>query len=101
MKVSQFVTKIILRIFFILLFAALVPFFYGDQAKFQHIYLVFHHNWEMIFPAIIIIAFIFLLITCAVKKFKEPQLNWLLVVNTIVLLAYGIAIYIRIFQMVH
>jgi len=99
MKVSKFVTKIFVRIFFILLFAALVPYFTGDQAKYQHIYLAFHHTWEMIFPAVIILSFVFLLVTCTVKRYKEPELNWLLVVNTVVLTAYGIAIFIRVAHM--
>jgi hypothetical protein len=101
MKVSKLVTKIVLRVFFILIIVALVPLFHGDQTKLQQIHLSFHHAWEMIFPAIIILSFLFILITCAVKRFNEPQLNWLLVVNTIVLLAYGIAIYIRVMQMVN
>ena len=99
MKVSKFVTKIILRLFFILLFVGLVPFIQGDQDKLKHIYLIFHHTWEMIFPAILIIGFLTLLITCALKKYNEPELNWLLVLNTVILLAYGIAIFIRVSHM--
>jgi hypothetical protein len=100
MKVNQFVTKIVVRVFFILVFAAMIPVFTGDQSKLQHIYFTFHHKWEMIFPAILILAFIGLLITCAVKKYKEPELNWLLVLNTVILIIYGIAIFIRVSHMV-
>eukprot|EP01037_Dinobryon_pediforme_P003762 gene3762-3808_t len=77
-----------------------IPFIQGDQTKLQHIYLTFHHKWEMIFPAILIIGFIALLITCAVKKYEEPDLNWLLVLNSVILIAYGIAIFIRISHMI-
>ena len=100
MKVSRVVTKIFVRLFFILLLVAVVPYFMGGQAKLQHIYLTFHHKWEMIFPAILVLAFIILLIRCTLKKYSEEDLNWLLVVNTIVLMAYGIAVYIRIYHMV-
>ena len=101
MKVNRLVTKIIVRLFFLLLLIALVPpFLQGDGTKLQHIYLSFHHKWEMVFPAILILAFISLLIICAVKKYKEPDLNWLLVLNTVILMAYGIAIYIRIDHMI-
>jgi 4-amino-4-deoxy-L-arabinose transferase-like glycosyltransferase len=96
MRISKLVTKIIIRAFFILLLIAAVPFFYGDQNKFQHIYFGFHHKWEIIFPAIILVSFFILIITCAIKKYNEPELNWLLVVNIIVLVAYGIAIFIRV-----
>jgi hypothetical protein len=72
----------------------------GDKSKLGHIYLAFPHAWEMIFPAIIIIAFITLLIMCAIKKFNQQELNFLLVVNTIVLAAYGTAIFIRVYHLV-
>ena len=100
MQVNRIVTKIIVRLFFLLLLIAVVPpFFMGDQTKLQHIYLSFHYKWEMIFPAILILGFISLLIVCAAKKYKEPDLNWLLVLNTVILIAYGTAIYIRIYHM--
>lgn len=99
MKASKLVTKIFVRVFFILLFFALVPFFFGDQSKYQHIYFAFQHKWEMIFPGIIITAFLFLLISCAIKRFNNLELNWLLIVNTVVLTAYGVAIFIRISHM--
>jgi len=100
MKVNRLVTKIVVRLFFILLLAALVPpFLAGDQSKLQHIYLSFHYKWQMIFPAILILGFISLLIICTLKKYQEADLNWLLVLNTLILIAYGIAIYIRIYHM--
>ncbi|MDB5018292.1 MAG: hypothetical protein JWQ84_3124 [Mucilaginibacter sp.] len=100
MKVNRLVTRIVIRVFFILLFAAMVPFFTGDQTKLQHIYFSFHHKWEMIFPVVLLVGFVALLITCAIKKYNEPDLNWLLVLNTVILIAYGIAIYIRVIHMV-
>jgi len=100
MKVNRIVTKIVVRLFFLLLLIALVPpFLQGDQAKLQHIYLSFHYKWQMVFPAVLILGFISLLIICAIKKYKEADLNWLLVLNTVILTAYGIAIYIRIYHM--
>ena len=100
MKTSRVVTKVVVRLFFLLLLLALVPpFLMGDQSKLKNIYLSFHHPWEMIFPGILILGFISLLIICAVKKFQETDLNWLLVLNTVILTIYGIAIYIRIYHM--
>jgi hypothetical protein len=100
MKVNQFITKIVVRVFFILVFAAMIPFFTGDQTRLQHIYFTFPHKWQMIFPIILILAFISLLITCSVKKYKEPELNWLLILNTVILVVYGAAIFIRVSHMV-
>ena len=97
MKVNRLVTKIVVRLFFLLLVIALVPpFIQGDQSKLQHIYLAFRHKWETIFPAVLIIGFITLLIICAKKKYKEPDLNWLLVLNTVILTIYGVGIFIRV-----
>ena len=69
---SKQVTKIVVRVFFILVLFALVPFFYGDQDKFQHLYFAFPQKWQMVFPLIIITSFLFLLISCAVKRFNNP-----------------------------
>jgi hypothetical protein len=99
MKVNQVITRAVVRIFFILLLVALVPFITGGQSAFQHVYLTFHHWWELIFPVLIISSFIFLLIACISKRYKVHELNWLLVVNIVVLVAYGIAIVIRIAHM--
>jgi len=101
MKVNRTVTKIVVRLFFLsLLIAVVPPLLQGDQSKLQHIYLSFHHSWELIFPAILILGFISLLIICAAKEYKEPDLNWLLVLNTVILAMYGIAIFIRVSHMV-
>jgi len=100
MKVNQFVTKLIIRLFFLLLVIALVPpFLMGDKSKLEHLYISFRHGWQIVFPAILIVCFISLLLICAYKKFKETDLNWLLVLNTIILTIYGIAIYIRVLHM--
>jgi hypothetical protein len=100
MKTSRIVTKIVIRLFFLLLLMALVPpLFMGDQNKLKNIYLAFRHKWEIIFPAILIISFITLLIIGAVRKFRETDLNWLLVLNTVILTIYGIAIYIKVLHM--
>jgi len=53
----------------------------------------------MIFPIILIVGFVSLLIICTKKKYSEPDLNWLLVLNTVILIFYGIAIYIRVYHM--
>jgi hypothetical protein len=99
MKVNRTVTKIVVRLFYLLLILAIAPsLLQGGQSKLQHIYLSFHHTWEMIFPGILILGFIALLIICATKKYKEPDLNWLLVLNTVILTIYGIAIFIRVYH---
>ena len=96
MKVSKVITKAVLKVFFILLLAAVFPFIYGDQSKLRRIYFSYHNYWQLAFPAVIVISFIVLLVSCAAKRYENTELNWLLVVNTIIVTAYGLAIFIRI-----
>ena len=100
MKISQIAAKIAVRLFFILFFISIIPVIQGDQSKLQHVYFTFHHKWEMIFPIILILAFITLTIYCTIKKYKEADMNWLLVLNTAILIIYGAMIYIKVFHMV-
>jgi hypothetical protein len=100
MKISQIAAKIITRLFFILLLMALVPFLQGDTAKLQHLYLTPKHMWTLAFPILLILGFIALLIICSIKKFSKTDLNWLLVLNTAVLMAYAITVYISIYKLI-
>jgi len=100
MKTSQIAAKVVVRLFLFLMLIALVPFFEGDNAKLQQFNFVIHQKWTLVFPAILIAGFIGLLVTCTIKKYKITDLNWLLVVNTLVLIAYGVAIFIRVYQAV-
>ena len=100
MKISQIAAKLVVRIFFIMLLIALIPFLQGDNSKLQHIYLMPKNLWTLAFPILLIIGFVVLLVTCALKKYSKQDLNWLLVVNTVVLIAYAATIYIRIYQLI-
>ena len=100
MKASQLAVKIVTRLFFILLIVALVPFFVGDNYKLKHLYLHTPNKWTLAFPILLMLGFIALFVLCSIKKYKEADLNWLLVLNTVILMAYGITLGVRIYQMV-
>ena len=100
MKISQIAAKAAVRVFLLALLIATVPVLQGDNPKLEQYNFVIHQKWTLIFPSLLILGFIGLLITCTIKKYKAPDLNWLLVVNTLVLMAYGIAIFIRVYQAV-
>jgi len=100
LKASQITAKVIVRLFFILLLVSLAPFMEGDNHKLKNLYFTTHHTWIFIFPCVLIIGFISLLVTCTLKKYKEMDLNWLLVLNTAILLTYSITLYIRIWHLV-
>jgi len=100
MKASQIAAKAIVRIFFILLLIALVPFLQGEGNKLQHLYLVPQHVWMLAAPILLIIGFITLLVLCSIKKYSKADLNWLLVLNTVILLIYAATVYYRIYQLI-
>ena len=100
MKTSKIAAKVAVRLFFFLLLLALVPFVTDQSSKLKHLYFTNHNKWVLVFPALLTLGFIALLILCSIKKYSKPDLNWLLVLNTAVLLAYGITLYIRIHQIV-
>jgi hypothetical protein len=100
MKTSQIAAKLIVRLFFILLLIALVPFLKGEGDKLQGLYLMPKQAWTLVFPILLILGFIALLIICSIKKYNKPDLNWLLVLNTIVLIVYGATLYVHIFQLI-
>ncbi|MEO7214071.1 hypothetical protein [Mucilaginibacter sp.] len=100
MKVSQIAAKAAVRVFFILLLIALVPFLLGDGIKLQHLYLTPKHAYMLAFPILLILGFITLLVLCSIKKYSKPDMNWLLVVNTVVLIAYAATLYISIYKLI-
>jgi cytochrome bd-type quinol oxidase subunit 2 len=100
MKASQIAAKIVVRLFLLLLIFASLPFFTGDTSKLNHVYFTVHNWWILIPPALLILGFITLLIICAKNKYTKTDLNWLLVLNTVILIAYGVTLFIKIYQMV-
>jgi quinol-cytochrome oxidoreductase complex cytochrome b subunit len=99
MKVSQIVAKAVVRVFFIMLLIALIPYLQGNNTKLEHIYLMPKNAWSLAFPILLILGFVVLLVICSIKKYSKQDLNWLLVINTVVLIAYTVTVYIRIYQL--
>lgn len=100
MKTSQIAAKIATRLFLILLLVALVALM-SDKHQLDHIYISKQKIWTFIAPVLLIMGFMCLLVICARQKYSKPDLNWLLVINTVVLMAYGIALFVRIYQLIN
>ena len=100
LKVSQIAAKVITRLFFILILVALVPFMQGDNRKLQNLYFTTPHKWLFAFPIVLVLGFIALLIICTIKKYKELDMNFLLILNTLILLTYFAMLYIRVWHLV-
>ncbi len=100
MKTSRIVAKAITRLFFLLLLFAIIPLFQVDSAKLNHLYFVSPHKWVWIFPCVLVGAFVTLFAGCTIQKYTKADWNWLLVINTVVLLAYCVTLYVRVLQLV-
>ena len=100
MRTSQIAAKVVVRIFLVLLLASTLPFLVGHNPKLDQYNFVIHDKWTLIFPSILILSFVGLLITCTIKKYQIIDFNWMLVVNAVVLIAYGAAIFIRVYPAV-
>jgi len=95
MKASKIIAKMLVRLIFILILAAAVWLTqYNDKLKgLGYIKL---NQWTLIYPVLLIVGFIGLLITAAVKKYNSMDINLLLIVNTVMLLIYAMAVFFRI-----
>jgi cytochrome bd-type quinol oxidase subunit 2 len=100
MKISQIAAKAVVRVFLLLLLISTIPFLEGNNPKLQNFQFVIHQKWTLVFPSILIMGFVTLLVLCTIKKYKQVDLNWLLVVNTLVLLAYFLTIALAVYRQI-
>ena len=100
MKNSRFVAKLVTRLFFMLVLFAIIPLFTIDRSKLDQLYFVANHKWIWIFPCVLVGSFVTLFAGCTIQRYSKPDWNWLLVVNTVVLLAYCANLYIRVLHLV-
>ncbi|MBS7564010.1 hypothetical protein KHS38_06295 [Mucilaginibacter sp. Bleaf8] len=96
---SAIIAKLLVRIFFLFLVAAMFGIV-KYQDKLKVLGSIRLDQWRLIFPALLIIGFIVLLVLASIKKYKVGDINLLLIVNTIMLLIYGLAIFIRVAALV-
>ena len=99
MKTSGIVAKAVTRLFLLLLVLAVVPLFQADSAKLQHLYIVSKSKWLFVFPIILICGFVYFFVRCTIKKYTELDSNWLLVLNTLILMAYCATVFVRVYQL--
>ncbi len=99
MKSSGFIAKVVARLFLLLLLLAIVPLFQVDSDKLQHLYIVTKSKWLFVFPVILIGGFVYFFIRCTIKRYTEADSNWLLVINTLVLMAYCATLFIRLYEL--
>ena len=96
LKVSRIAAKTSLRLFVILILAACVPFL-QNNAKLNHMTFIVHSKWTFISPAVLLIAFVVLLILCLRNRYSKADINWLFTLDSVLLIVYGITLYLHLF----
>ena len=99
MKNSAIIAKSVSRLFILSLILATIPLFQVDSAKFHQLYFVTKSKWVFVFPIVLIVGFLYFFIRCTIKKYTEPDANWLLVINTLVLMTYCATLFIRVYEL--
>jgi cytochrome bd-type quinol oxidase subunit 2 len=100
-KISKIAAKTAIRIFVIILFVGILPFVTGNQpwdAKAASTHLVIPNKWMLIYPGVLFAGFLTLTILVLKNKYKIVDFNWLLVLNTVILLVYLVLLYSRIYK---
>jgi hypothetical protein len=101
-KISKTAAKTAVRMFVIILFMGVLPLVAGnDQGwneRIANAHLVITNKWTLVFPAILLIGFLWLAILCKKNKYLQTDINWLLVLNAIILITYLVMLYSRIYK---
>lgn len=71
-----------------------------NQGKLQNLGYI-KLQWQLVFPLLLILSFVGLFIAAAIKKFNTGDLNLLLIVNSVMLIIYGMAIFFRLSALIH
>lgn len=101
-KISKIAAKTALRIFIIILAMGLLPLIAGQgeswEAKIASTRLVMPNKWTLVFPTVLFIGFLTLAIICVKNKYRQTDVNWLLVLNAVILITYLVMLYSRIYH---
>lgn len=102
-RISRLAARTAVKAFIIILLFGLLPFITGQQSwdeRLEKAHFIIPNKWTLIFPALLFAGFLVLLVTCLKNKYREPDFNWLLVLNIVILLAYLVLVYIRLYKVV-
>ncbi|MEH6306041.1 hypothetical protein RYH73_10340 [Olivibacter sp. CPCC 100613] len=100
---SKFVSKLLVRLFILILAAAVVPAFVDDEiaAKLGTTYVYIENKWVFIFPLILFLSFLTLLILTGRNRHEKTDLNWMLSLNTLLLIIYVVMLFIRLAPLIY
>lgn len=100
--ISKFTVKLLIRLFFLMLLFAFAPFVLEKETKvpLEQTYLYITNKWAFIFPGLLFLSFLTLLIITLKQNYQKTDLNWMLSLNTVLLLVYLIMLYSRLYPII-
>lgn len=100
--ISQFSAKLLVRLFILLLLFAFAPVVLEQEAtrSYSETFVYIENKWALVFPALLFASFLVLLILTLRHKYQKTDLNWMLSLNTALLIIYIIMVYIRLFPVI-
>jgi len=100
--ISQFAAKLLVRLFILLLLFAFAPAVLDQQTtrSYRETLVYIENKWALIFPGLLFMSFLVLLILSLRYKYRKTDLNWMLSLNTTLLIVYVIMLYVRIYPII-
>lgn len=100
--ISQFAAKLLVRLFILLLLFAFAPIVLEQRTKrsYRETFVYIENKWALIFPGLLFLSFLGLLILTLRHKYQKTDLNWMLSLNTTLLIVYIIMVYVRLYPII-
>lgn len=100
--ISQFTAKLLVRLFIFLLLFAFAPVVLEQETTrtYSETFVYIENKWALIFPGLLFVSFLALLILTLRYKYRKTDLNWMLSLNTALLIIYVAMLYIRLYPII-
>lgn len=100
--ISQFTAKLLVRLFIFLLLFAFAPVVLEQETTrtYSETFVYIENKWALIFPGLLFVSFLALLILTLRYKYRKTDLNWMLSLNTALLIIYVTMLYIRLYPII-
>lgn len=100
--ISKFVAKLLVRLFMLLLLFAFAPAILETKITrpLSSTFVYIQNKWAFIFPGILFLSFLTLLIVTLRHKYQKTDMNWMLSLNTGLLIVYLIMLYARLYPLI-
>ena len=100
--ISQFTAKLLVRLFILLLLFAFAPIVLEQETtrSYSETFVYIENKWALIFPGLLFASFLVLLFLTLRYKYQKTDLNWMLSLNTALLITYIIMVYVRLYPVI-